>query len=972
MNKQTHSFNQALLNAMENYATQTCFQIKRGHRYQNVTYRRFQTMALSLAKFFHNQGMTKGQRVAIIADNSLEWMAVYVGCLLAGGVVVPLRTSLSPSMLDDLLADLEAWGVVMDNKEYGQTLLARIEPTTFNHLPHLKTILIINDETSAATPPNGLVKPNSFDFENPKTLQNHRVTYIDTVLNKANSLPVGTNEGIRLQPQNVTPQNLASIHYVTGHNGQLVGVMFNQAKCLAMMRSLAKWFILEEDDLAFTMIHWSEFASLLTTLHYFLSGIPNVLFESYETISENMQQTSPTIMLVTPYFLEKLYEAYMGWVANQPESSQKVFQWAVAQGKEYRLAGENASPKLRQEYARADLTFFSQMRGSIGGRIRSFYATGALLSYELIEFFGAIGLPVLNIYNLTEAGGFPTASQLNDHRPGSCGHVTPGFEVRISSGREIQVRGPAMMSSYWQEPEETEAILTADGWLRTGDVGHLDEEGYLYITGYEHNFFVLSNGRKILSTAIENALIASPFISQAAVFGDGKQYVSAMIVPDLEALKEHFKYEPEPIESTSHLRVKALLDDVIGTLNSQLDRWEQIKEYNLLDQPLTTTMGELTPSMKISRHVVAARYAPQIEAMYPVTLQLEAKDFTHVQVDPERLRELLEKENILDAWMEDAGIEFLFRLARDKQIDAPSMVNICDIAASIAQMETEEKPLSTALIVGDPIRIARVLPPSQIQLLHHDHVRRMRKVLVTLATIVDGLVLGYVVDKYGYVRGIYRLEIPLNNQEGVLLGPRFRQHAAISQQCDAVVFFVPIGGHQVRVFANGQLVGRYSNGDWSPDRISQLDQVVMDLVQKKYNLALLQRVLRCAFQMSEENLGAIFLIGEANAILARSDDAEITSFATIISAPLKHMSDQELINFAKQDGATVIDAQSQFRGCMVLLRPAANTRAEIGPGKGSRHSSAAKMSAEANCLAITVSQDGPITVYSGGRQLLSM
>jgi DNA integrity scanning protein DisA with diadenylate cyclase activity len=376
--------------------------------------------------------------------------------------------------------------------------------------------------------------------------------------------------------------------------------------------------------------------------------------------------------------------------------------------------------------------------------------------------------------------------------------------------------------------------------------------------------------------------------------------------------------------------------------------------------------------MRISRHVVAERYAAQIEAMYPMTLQLEAKEVTIVHVEPERLRELLEKEGILDAWMADAGIEFLFDLARDKHIDAPSMVHISDAAATIAQMESEEKPLSTAIIVGDPVRIARILPPSQLQLLHHDHIRRMRKTLVSLAKMVDGIVLGYVVDKYGYVRGVNKLEVALNEPDS-FLGPHFRHHAAISAQCDAVVFFVPTGGRQVRVFANGQLVGRYANGDWSPDKISHVDEIVAHLTErKKYNASLVQRVLRCAFQMSEENLGAIFLLGDADTILEHSDASEISAVAAIVSTSMAHLTNRELINFAKQDGATVIDSGSRFRGCMVLLRPGATTKAEIGPGKGARHSSAAKMSAEAQCLAITVSQDGPITIYDAGRRVLSL
>jgi DNA integrity scanning protein DisA with diadenylate cyclase activity len=323
--------------------------------------------------------------------------------------------------------------------------------------------------------------------------------------------------------------------------------------------------------------------------------------------------------------------------------------------------------------------------------------------------------------------------------------------------------------------------------------------------------------------------------------------------------------------------------------------------------------------------------------------------------------------------MTDAGIGFLFDLAQQKQIDVPSMVHICDTAASIAQMENEESPLSTALIVGNPARIARVLPPSQIQLLRSDHIRRMRKILVTLAPMVDGLVLGYVIDHHGYLRGIHKLDLPPDDHPANrLLGPQFRRHAAISRQCNALVFFVPSGGRQVRVFADGQLVGRYSNGDWSPESIPRVDEIIGRLVeQKAYDRALVQRILRCAFRMSEENLGAIFIIGNADLVLEHSDAPEISYFASIISTHISTLTDDELINFAKQDGATLIDILGSFRGCMVLLRPDAHTWAEIGPGKGARHSSAAKMSAQARCLAIAISQDGPITIYNNGDRILS-
>jgi len=947
---QATNLNEALLAVMDSYTGRTCFQVRQGRHYQSISYVRFQRLALRAAHYFYNHGITNGERLAIVADNSLEWMVAFTGCLLAGGVVVPLRPTMACKTLNAILHNCDASLVILQEPEHIESVAAEMAANNKN-LRNLSQVLAITDGETSLPDPVG-----SF-----------------TQLVMLSPAPgAEETDHILKHARKVSPHSLTLIHYIPTESGQHVGAIFDHEQSLAAGRNMAEWFACEDDDVAFTLLAWSNPPSLAAAIHYFLSGIPNGLVKDYESVFRDIQQISPTVMLDIPYTWERLYEGYMDWITNQPESSQEVFKWAVAKAKEFRMAGPNASPELRQEFARADMTFFSDFRGRIGGRMRRLYSAGASLPQELVEFFEAVGLPMFNVYSLTESGGFPAVSRPGASRPTSCGKVGPGFEINIADDGEILVRGQTVMRRFWQNPEKTKQALSEDGWLYSGDVGYFDEDGFLHITGRKRHIMVLSTGRKIAPMAIENELTACPFVQQAAIFGEGKPYVSAMIVPNLTALAEHFKDDTEAVANTGHPRVKALLDEVIGQINRNLDRWEQIREYNLLDQPLTQDTGELTPSMKISRHVVAERYAAQIEAMYPIPKQIEEKTVTKVHVDPEHLRELLEKESILDAWMADAGIEFLFDLARARKIDAPSMVNICDTAASIAQMENEEKPLSTAIIVGDPVRIGRVLPKSQVQLLVHDHIRRMRKTLVTLAKMVDGIVLGYVVDPYGYVRGVHKLEVPLD-EPASFLGPQFRHHAAISERCKAIVFFVPAGGRQVRVFANGQLVGRYANGDWSPDRVSHVDQIIAELAQQKqYNLALVQRILRCAFQMSEENLGAIWLIGHADEILKHSDASEISSFAAITSTDIKNLTDRELITFAKQDGATVIDLNGQFRGCMVLLRPDATTYAEIGPGKGARHSSAAKMSAEANCLAITVSQDGPITMYDSGRKVLSL
>ncbi len=949
MDDQGRNLNQALLTVMDTYANRTCFYIRRGKRYQNISYGRFLKLTFRLIKFFHQQGISNEERVAIVADNPLEWMVVYVACLLSGGVVVPLRAWLPAETLLNMIRDSGACLALVQGKRQSQIIQA-----AGKELPELKTVVVVEEEAQEDHPD---------------------VVPITSIL--ARNITSEENLDIRAHAESVEADALALIYYKMN---PLRGVVFDHARRLATMRSMSEWFTFEKDDVALTTIlSWSLY-TLDTTLHYFLSGVPHALAESTEMLPDALPLTHPTVALTTPSGFETFYNQVLAEMSQLPTTRQVLFQWALAVGKEYRAADLTTSETLVEKFAQADRAVFSQIRGKFGGTtMRRIYSTGAPLPNQWAEFMEIIGgLRPLNTYSLTEAGGFLAVNRPDTNRSGTCGQVAPGFQIRIADDGEVWARGPSIMREYWQQPEETQKILDSDGWLHTNDLGRFDQDGYLVLTGYKQSVLRLSTGRRIVPDALRNELTTSPYISHAVIVGDGRPYVSALIAPNLEAIANYIQdgddFNLEAEIDTTHPEVVGLINRVVADVNNQLDSWLQIKDYRLLSQPFNETTGELTESQKIHFEVVLKRYAAEIESMYPTTtLPLKEAKGSQIQLDLEEVRELLEKQDLLDAWLDDAGIGFLFDLARNKQIDVPSMVNICDAAASIAQMQSEEKPLSTALIVGHAAHIARVLPESEIQLHRYDHIRRMRQIVVTMAKMVDGMVLGYGVDKHGYVRGVHKLEVELDQPPNFLLGPQFRHHAAISRQCDAVVFFVPRGGRQVRVFCDGQLVGRYSNGNWSSESIPDIDKIVAKLAgQKNYSLPLVQRVLGCAFQMSEGNLGAIFILGDADAVLERSDPPEISNFASILDTDIDCLSDRELINFAKQDGATIIDVKGKFRGCMVLLRPDAGTKAEVGPGKGARHSSAAKMSVEAQCLAITVSQDGPITIYDSGQRVLSI
>jgi long-chain acyl-CoA synthetase len=328
-------------------------------------------------------------------------------------------------------------------------------------------------------------------------------------------------------------------------------------------------------------------------------------------------------MVSVPRLYERSYIKIISKVQQEGGAKRRLFEWALRVGREVRGAewrGERASAFARGQFAVARSRVFSKVMERLGGRLRFSISGGAPLAREVAEFFDIVGLPILQGYGLTESAPVIAANRLEANRLGSVGQVFPGVEVRLAPDGEILARGPNIMLGYWNQPEATAEVIDGDGWLHTGDVGYLDSDGYLFITDRKKDIIVTSGGKNVAPQPIEGRLGATPYIAQAVLIGDKFPYLTALIVPNFENLETHFADKGVAgqgrAEMAQHPETEALVAAAVKQVNTDLAVHERIRRFTVLPREFSLEEGELTPTMKVRRRVVAERYGSLIEQMY--------------------------------------------------------------------------------------------------------------------------------------------------------------------------------------------------------------------------------------------------------------------------------------------------------------------------------------------------------------------
>jgi long-chain acyl-CoA synthetase len=421
----------------------------------------------------------------------------------------------------------------------------------------------------------------------------------------------------------IKPDDLATIIYTSGTTGEPKGVMLTHANLVSNLIDSSSHLQFAKDDSTLSVLPLSHVLERMAMYMYLYHGMATYFAESLDTIGPNLREVRPTIFVGVPRIFEKIFARVKEKTAEKGRLNVAVLNWAVAVGKEYaRLTTRHKVVPFFLEFKRklADKLIFSKLRNALGGRIRLLVSGGAALPEELALLYIGAGLPIVQGYGLTETSPVITAGMMEDNRVGTVGKTIRNVEVRIAGDGEIETRGPNVMRGYYNKPQETRAVFTADGWFKTGDIGSVDEDGFLHITDRKKELFKTSGGKYIAPQPIEQLIKGSRFVNQVVLVGNGRKFPAALIVPDWERVESYAQLKgiqaKDHAELCKHPRIVDLFERQIAGLTTDLAKYERVKKVALLENELTIEGGELTPTLKVKRRVVDEKYQAAIDALY--------------------------------------------------------------------------------------------------------------------------------------------------------------------------------------------------------------------------------------------------------------------------------------------------------------------------------------------------------------------
>jgi len=571
----------------------------RGGTVRSVTGKEFFEGVRDLSLGLSALGMEAGERVAIIAESRPEWLSIDLAILAAGAVSVPVYPTLAAAQIRYILQDSAAAIAVVSTR----LQLEKIQAIR-HQLPALEAIVVM-DATAAGNTPSVLSLAEATERGHARMVGEW-----------------GVAKQFRDVARAIRPDQLATIVYTSGTTGEPKGVMLTHGALVSNVFAAGQVFGLSESDVSLSFLPLSHTFERVVSWIYLVAGVHVVFAESFDTVGRDIGLARPTVVTGVPRVYEKLYARIMENGANAPGMQSTLFRWAVGAGiKKSRatLRGRSAGPLDRLQARLADALVLQKVRERLGGRMRYLVSGSAPLGTDIAEFFGALGLPIIEGYGLTETPAALTVNQPDAPRVGTVGKALPGIELRIAEDGEILARGPNVMTGYYNKPEATADVLK-DGWFHTGDIGTIDPDGYLSITDRKKDLLVTSGGKKIAPQPIEATLKRSPLVAEAILLGERRKFAAALLIPDFPALERRLQALGRPPGAREELVTRAdvvsLYQEVVDALNRELSQFERIKRIAILPAEFTIESGELTPTLKVKRKVVEERWRDAIEALY--------------------------------------------------------------------------------------------------------------------------------------------------------------------------------------------------------------------------------------------------------------------------------------------------------------------------------------------------------------------
>ena len=550
--------------------------------------------AEAIALGLYALGLRKGDKAAILAANAPDWTLVDAGCQFAGVIDVPIYTTLAPDSVCYIIKDSTTKIFFLENKA-AYDRIAEVMPECLS-----------------------LEKIVFFDFSDVE---------IENAISLAELEQMGRGQKDRgLVDElrgSILPTDIATLIYTSGTTGEPKGVMLTHNNIISNVIDSGEKYTFSSDDVPLSVLPLSHVFERSAMYLYILNGMAVYYAESIEKVPDNLREVKPTIFVGVPRIFEKVYAKAKLKAAQTGGLKEKIFDWAMSKAREYARAtasGEPVSSALTIKHELADRLVFSKLRQFFGGNLRSCITGGAALPDDIYLVFTGAGISIMQGYGLTETSPVITSNNPVDVRLGSVGKPIRNMKVRIAEDGEIEAFGPGVMLGYYKKDAANKEAFTEDGWFKTGDIGRLDDDGFLYITDRKKELFKTSGGKYIAPSPIEQMIRSSRFVNQAVLVGNERKFAAALIVPNFEQLESYAKIKglelSTPKEFCENPRIIDLIERQIAAATAKLAKYESVKKIVLLENELTVEGGELTPTLKIKRRVVNEKYRYVIDKIY--------------------------------------------------------------------------------------------------------------------------------------------------------------------------------------------------------------------------------------------------------------------------------------------------------------------------------------------------------------------